>query len=407
MRIKLGRTGALAALAALLVVIGGPAQAAPATKVFKLTIPAATTPGSYTLTLSNSNDSTHTLASANVTVPAGFTVTSVGAASATGKSWSANLVGTTIELRAAQQADAIEPGTEVTSTLTLQGCSSEAWKAQAKQSNSFNGPPGNDFKHPDPFPVVTGARGAPVTLAFVRQPSLVERGSAISPSVKIGAVDACGNPATGTVAMAIGFNPAGGTLHGTLSQPLDAQGIAEFSDLEIDKSGVGYKLSASSGAVSESVAFNVVDYLCRSADYCEGEDEDGNTTVRTDGVPSGGAMAMSFDGFAGSFSCGASPLTGAGSLVNIDPIGYPTNAPSIAVTMRWSKSEAPGTGVTNFTFCWSKTDSNYSVAGACTKKGQLPAGVKLCELKRHRNGAGELVIGFLIAAEDPYAGLGR
>jgi len=65
------------------------------------------------------------------------------------------------------------------------------------------------------------------------------------------------------------------------------------------------------------------------------------------------------------------------------------------------------TGVARFLRCWREPAFAYLVAQSCTKQGKLPAGVKLCELKRNRNGVGDLVIEFLIAPSDPYAGLGR
>lgn len=407
--IKLMRAFALVAVAAALVSIGS-AQAGPATKNYRVEIAPAATTATYTLTLTNDGQSTHSLGSANITVPSGFIVSSVGLANASaGRSWSARLgpEAKVIELRAGTQADALAPGERVTSVLTLQTpCSSGAWPSEAKQSNDFNGPPGNSFDLFGDDPTVAPAAGAPAALEFLAQPTIVQVDTSISPAFKVEAVDACGNAADGEVAVEIDTNPSGGTLSGTVSQPLDDQGVATFSDLQIDRSGAGYVLSVSSAGTSElSAPFNVVDYLCRDTFVCEAADDLGTTHISTPGPPSGGAMGLSFSDFASGFSCTGVPgFESVGSVATIEPFSY---VQPIPVTTRWAKSVAPGTGVANFILCWSKTGVGYSVAEACTKQGKLPAGVKLCELKRNRNGVGDLVIEFLIAPSDPYAGLGR
>src|SRR5207244_3780420 len=61
---------------------------------------------------------------------------------------------------------------------------------------------------------------AATRLAFVVQPSTTTAGSPISPPVQVAAQDGAGNTVagfTGTVTMAIGTNPGGGTLAGTTS----------------------------------------------------------------------------------------------------------------------------------------------------------------------------------------------
>jgi hypothetical protein len=404
------RLGVALGLAAVLVIAVGTAHAGPAVKNYRVAIDPVATTATYTLKLTNDGSSTHNLGSANVYVPAGFTVGSVAAAQApTGRSWSASLSsdGSVIELRAATLSDTLAPGEHVSSSLTLQvPCTSGEWRSLAKQSNDFNGFPGNDFKLAGDAPVVTAAPGAATTLAFGTQPGVTQVATAISPAVTVEATDACGNPAAGEVAIAIGTNPANGTLTGTTSKALDADGVATFSDLKIDEAGTGYTLAAGSAGLSAlSTSFNVVDYLCRSSLVCEASDAPGTTTVTTPGPPSGGAMGLSFDGFAPGFTCAGAPLfTSVGSLATIEPFSY---VKPIQVTTRWAKSVAPGTGVANFVLCWSETGIGYAVAGACTKKGALPTGIKLCELSRSRNGVGDLVLTFLIAPADPYAGLGR
>jgi hypothetical protein len=102
-----------------------------------------------------------------------------------------------------------------------------------------------------PFTIIPGS---PAQLVFTVQPSSAPAGTTIAPPVQVSVEDAQGNVVTGysgSVSMAIGTNPGGGTLFGTTTQPVTT-GIATFSDLSIDLPGgtSGYTLQASSGALT-------------------------------------------------------------------------------------------------------------------------------------------------------------
>jgi hypothetical protein len=89
-------------------------------------------------------------------------------------------------------------------------------------------------------------------LIFTGQPSNVIAGTVVTPAVQVTARDQFGNTATGfagNVTVAVGTNPSGGTLSGTLTQPVSA-GVATFGDLSLDKAGSGYTLTLSSGALT-------------------------------------------------------------------------------------------------------------------------------------------------------------
>jgi predicted outer membrane repeat protein len=112
-----------------------------------------------------------------------------------------------------------------------------------------------------PYTLAVGV-GAPAKLAFVQQPTDTAAGSAMAPAVVVQLQDAFGNPLTagsGTVAIALGANPGGSTLSGTLTQSL-VNGSATFPNLALDKAGTGYTLVASRSGVPSitSNAFNVV-----------------------------------------------------------------------------------------------------------------------------------------------------
>ena len=110
----------------------------------------------------------------------------------------------------------------------------------------------------NPFNITAGAA---TTLAFSQQPSNSAAGSSIAPPITVQIQDAGGNPvstSSAQVTMAIGANPGSGTLSGTLTQAAVA-GVATFGNLSINKTGVGYTLSAASTGLTgaTSAAFNV------------------------------------------------------------------------------------------------------------------------------------------------------
>ena len=119
----------------------------------------------------------------------------------------------------------------------------------------------------------TGLAGSPLTInatatvtlphfTFTTSPAVSQTaGVALSPNVVVQARDATNAliPGfTGAVSMAIGTNPGGGTLSGTVSVNA-VGGIATFSTLSIDKAGVGYTLTASAAGYTTggSTGFNI------------------------------------------------------------------------------------------------------------------------------------------------------
>ncbi len=106
--------------------------------------------------------------------------------------------------------------------------------------------------------------GPATHLVFTAQPTSVTAGAAISPAVQVGAQDAQGNMATGftsNITVALGVNPANGTLAGTTTLAA-VNGLATFTTLTIDKGGTGYTLTAAAagltGGGATSTAFTVI-----------------------------------------------------------------------------------------------------------------------------------------------------
>ena len=94
-------------------------------------------------------------------------------------------------------------------------------------------------------------------LAFTTPPSTTVAGSAISPAVAVTVEDASGAavPVSGRqIAIAIGTNPGGATLSGTLTANTDANGVATFGSLSLDRVATGYNLVATSTSLTSGTS---------------------------------------------------------------------------------------------------------------------------------------------------------
>ena len=105
----------------------------------------------------------------------------------------------------------------------------------------------------------TAQPGIVAAAVFSTQPTNATAGGTMS-TIRIALLDVFGNQtaAANPVTIALGSNPGGAALGGTLTRGA-TNGVATFNDLEIDKAGVGYTLIASSGNTANitSSAFSV------------------------------------------------------------------------------------------------------------------------------------------------------
>jgi len=102
---------------------------------------------------------------------------------------------------------------------------------------------------------------APAALAFIVGPTDVVAGDSIIPPVRVEVRDLFGNLASTpptSVSVALSGGTAGAVLGGTLTV-LTVGGVAEFTGLNVDKSGTGYVLNATAAGLSgaTSVSFAV------------------------------------------------------------------------------------------------------------------------------------------------------
>ncbi|HMA41258.1 MAG TPA: hypothetical protein VKP10_14380 [Gemmatimonadales bacterium] len=122
------------------------------------------------------------------------------------------------------------------------------WQARARDDGAatsawvrFPEGPGNAETDAD-FVV----QAPPVQLAFTVQPSNAVVGAVITPAIEVTALDATGGVVTSysdSVRITIATNPSGGKVAGTTTV-LAVAGVARFTDLKINKAGVGYTLQA-------------------------------------------------------------------------------------------------------------------------------------------------------------------
>src|SRR5205814_1500597 len=97
-------------------------------------------------------------------------------------------------------------------------------------------------------------------VAFTTQPQTTQAGQTM-PAVRVSALDDAGNVVTGftgSITVALGANPGGGTLSGTTSVTA-VNGVATFSTLSINNPGTGYTLVASASGLTgtTSTSFNI------------------------------------------------------------------------------------------------------------------------------------------------------
>ena len=179
--------------------------------------------------------------------------------------------------------------------------------------------------------------GAPAELGFAVQPSNALGNATITPAVQVTINDLYNNPTTATsqVTISLGANPwatafsPGGKLSGTLTVAATS-GVASFSTLTVDKPGPGYKLLASSGALTSALSdtFRVsllaqqvaignyhMCALMSTGTYCWGRNSEGQLGTGTYLVDSVAALTTGGQTFkqvttGGYHSCG---LTAAGA----------------------------------------------------------------------------------------------
>jgi hypothetical protein len=400
---------------AMLAAATGPALAAPSpTKPITGSVSPASVPvgatTAFTLTLTNGS-SNQSLGSMNITTPAVPEAGSVSAQQGT-LTWTAGT--TLIKLRTVGLAPGASMTVSATISVPCSAGSSLTWVVQAKQSNDFNGPPGNNFS---PYPLnLTNAVTGSCHLEFTAQPADTTIGDvttsvAGTPSgapVAVSVLD--GNDAvitagTYAISLAVGTNPGGATSPPAGGSANTTSGVATFPSLTIDEVGVGYTLVASTtGATSAtSDPFNVVNKLCTANTVCQDDEVNGKTKAHVDAPVGGDGGYITFsstDTNESGFGCEGKPfIDGVSVIFTLDVVG---GNDVKTVTVTYDKSLVrldPNNGASFYQICYlgDETGATPHLLPDCVNQDPIAP----CILSKNKTKAGDVVVKFLAPAGDP------
>lgn len=435
-RASLGVLAAGVLAAATLATPAAASACTPSGKCFGITVsPTSTAAGvttSFSFAITN-EATTQTLGSVKISAPAGFVITGASGPPGTPP-------GSVTVTPASALFVSLSLGSMTTKTVTVSaslGCSGGPyqWGIEAKQSNDFSGT-GNDFQlDPASAANLSGSATGSCSLAFTSdgQPAGAAVNAVITSNfpapggpVKVAVLDGSGHVATGSAAaitVAIGTNPASGSLSGTLTVNASG-GIAAFSDLSINQPGDGYTLTATSPGLSPAPPSNPFK-IWVSAQPCTAPCSASSSTTTTkatvtttSSIPAGDFLGFSLSGGT-AYTC-AGTYQRVSDTVSFDvlsPSGVALSSAQFTVTLQISKSTvlASGrTGASQWQICYASTQpfttlpntlGSATIGNAVYQTGLLPDCSNTqgapCVQSRHKDNAGNVIVTFL-ASGDPY-----
>ncbi len=141
------------------------------------------------------------------------------------------------------------------------------------------------------------AAGTPAGLGFVTQPTTTIAFEPITPAIQVGVFDNFGNlvnTATNPITVAIGNNPASGSLNGVKIRTA-INGVATFPELNIDNFANGYSLTATSTAIASATSnsFDILSPFVVRNTNPSGAGSLHQAMMRSNQVP--GQQTVSFD----------------------------------------------------------------------------------------------------------------
>lgn len=353
-------------------------------------VPPSAADQTMTATLTNENKLGTGLqvGSANLTAPAGFTVTNATYPGCSSCTATILANGSLVELRNLN----LIPGATVVLSMsvstpsggyTTTSAPASPWTIVAKQSNDFSGSPGNNVTVDPKTSTLTTVLGK---LHFNTEPTDTALGSPITNGpystgspIEVGAVDLAGNPITwfaGTVAIAL--DPSSGDLGGTDSAVAGSGGVATFDDLTLGATGYTFTLSASSPNVTGagSGPFDAHDQgtgvNCGSG-KCQGSLTQTGTTSQTTQVNSSstsGELTIALDNGVGYWT-GATVLQDCGGYTPLGPDtatlelldGSASETVADTVTLHVGSKSAFNTLVASQQTCFAATSEFVSKSG--------------------------------------------
>lgn len=414
--------------------------ASPAGKCFAVTVSPSAPPAggtvAFTFTLTN-EASTQRVGSFQITAPASFVVTDASVPSpGTASHTSSSALFTNLS---------VAPSASITVTVTaVLPCSggSYRWAMEVKQSNDFSGLPGNDFQlDPASAGNLSGTPSGSCSLAFTAPPASTAVNTPITAvfnsqagPVTVGVLDASGQLITNsaatsstaavTVQIDPNSNPGGGSLSGTTTENA-VGGIASFSDLTIDKPGIGYALTASSPGITSTTPPLPFFTIWGSLDKCPGNScsaaassKTTTGTVTTSSATSTEVLGATLGGV--NYTCGGTynPVSDPFSFDLFDNSGEFQNV-QFSASLDISKSLVQSSGRTNpsaWQICYAsttpfatvlggpQTDGTTTIGGVTYYTGLLPGCSSTqgapCVMTRKKGNGGDVIVTFL-ASGDP------
>ncbi|HUY61064.1 MAG TPA: hypothetical protein VMW49_04235 [Candidatus Dormibacteraeota bacterium] len=381
----------------------------------------------FTVTLTN-EASTQQLGSADITAPAGFPVQAVTVPPGV----SVDVVGNLIELRNLGLSPAQTLTLTVDTTTSPCVAGTYTWTVQAKQSNDFQGPPGNAFAVDPGSELTTTVTGTGCHLTFLAQPADAQ--------VTLGISSVAGDPTAAPVAVAVedsqgqvvpvppltiglsittGTGPSGATLGGAVTATTSG-GIASFAYPTISQSWLGYQLTAQSSGIQPGVsaAFNIDDVLtaCAPGARCSGTDSNaateptGKVTSTTVSASSGNGSSADLLGISvGVPNISCAGYTAVSATAMSDVTGSDRTSTISLEIGKALVNQSPNNGASFYQVCFGSSvtfvdRSGQSISPGGTGllpdcSGSTPAP---CVVSRTKTKAGQVVLTFVAPAGDPF-----
>jgi len=367
---------------------------------------------------------TQSLGSMNVTAPAGFTVNNSVTPFPSGSSISGGL----IKLRNLNITAGSTQDFNISVNVPCQSPGSSAWMITAKQSNDFNGPPGNAFTLVAPSVLTTPVAGS-CKLVFVKHPANAQVNTKITSvaddpngaevTVEVhDASDQLITTATGSVTLDDDPSSSTTPFSGTTSSL--AGGIATFSFLKSSATGTYTLVASGDGFTSSdpSHSFTISDFgtICQVNTTCTGTAGTGKTktSVTSTGIHTETTLAitmLSAGDLPSGVCAGFTPLAGSQG-VAVD-VSTPPDLTRVTITLDKSIVNAkPDNGASKFDVCFGGIKVGSPGTSFTTKSGApatFDSGTGLwwgllpdcsgtltqpCVESRNKTGSGNVVIVF-------------
>lgn len=193
---------------------------------------------------------------------------------------------------------------------------------------------------------------AATKLAFSQQPTNAAGGASISPAITVQIQDALSSVVTTdnttSVTLAIGTNPGGGTLGGTVTATA-VSGVATFNNISIDKIGTGYTLTATASGLTSATSstFNITAGTANKLAFFQ---QPSNAAVSTSISP---AVTVQIQDVNSNVTASTAAVTlaiannaGPGGILTNSPATLTVNAVAGVATFSNLKIDKTGTGYT-------------------------------------------------------------